>query len=295
MVKRIGQFLATVLLLVTLVACRQQPRAVSGAKESPQITVVTSLKVYQEVASKVVGRYGHASAIISNPNIDPHDFAVTTDTAKRVADANVVVTNGLGYDDWLDKLIDSANPQVKQVDVASDILHRPDGANEHVFYDPSVMPKLARGLAARYAQLQPEHKAYFERQAAAYIKSLRPLQTAIRQHQNTQKKLVATSEPVFDYALAATGYKITAEHFAKAIEDGTDPSPKDVAQLRELIRGRKLAFFVDNVQSDSPVVDQIVRLAERDHVKVVRVRETQPRGKNYLQWMLGNYAQLPKN
>ncbi|WP_230678565.1 metal ABC transporter solute-binding protein, Zn/Mn family [Lacticaseibacillus zhaodongensis] len=295
MLKRIMRLMAALLLTLTLAACRQQSSNSSADKGSTKITVVTSLKVYQEVAAAVLGRYGHASAIIANPNVDPHDFAVTTDTAKRVADAQVVVTNGLGYDDWLDKLIDSANPKVQHVDVARNVLHRADGANEHVFYDPGMMPKLARKLAQQYGKLQPQHRAYFDAQAAAYIKSLRPLQQAIKHHQNSQQRLVATSEPVFDYALAACGYKITAEHFAKAIEDGTDPSPQDVAQLRALIREHKLAFFVDNVQSDSPVVSQIVQLAEREHVKVVRVRETQPRGKDYLQWMLGNYAQLPTN
>ena len=277
------------IVLVLLTGCKQQPAEHRGQ----QLNVVTSLKVYQEAASAVLGKYGHASAIISSPDIDPHDFEANTKTARQIADADIVIANGLGYDDWLNKLTTAANDDSKFVSVASDVLHKPAGANEHVFYDPTMMPKLSHYLARRFGKLQPQHAAYFDKQAANYIKSLQPLYDEINRLKNRGRgEYAASSEPVFDYALQAAGFKLTATHFAKAIEDGTDPSPQDLAELQGQIKSGKLAVFVVNVQEESGLVSTVEKQAQRADVKIVRVRETQPAGKNYMQWMLSNYQQM---
>ena len=53
---------------------------------------------------------------------------------------------------------------------------------------------------------------------------------------------VAVSEPVFDYALKEMGYQVANQHFAKAIEDSTDPSPQDIDAMRQLIKKHQIAF-----------------------------------------------------
>lgn len=284
-------WLAPFLVILVLAGCTQQP----VHHQSKQLNVVTSLRVYQEAANAVLGKYGHAKAIISSPDIDPHDFEANTKTARQIADADVVIGNGLGYDDWLNKLTTAANDQSKFVSVASDVLHKPAGANEHVFYDPTMMPALSNYLARRFGKLQPQHAAYFKRQASDYIKGMQPLYDEIHRLKNRGRgQEAASSEPVFDYALQAAGFKLTATHFAKAIEDGTDPSPQDLAELQGKIKSGKLAIFVVNVQEESGLVSTVEKQAVRSGVKIVRVRETQPAGKNYMQWMLSNYQQMDK-
>lgn len=276
-------------MMLTLAACGQTQRKAAPDK----IRVVTSLKVYQEAAQAVLGKYGSATAIISSPDVDPHDFEASTGTAKQVADADLVISNGLGYDDWLSKLTTAANSQDKLISVATTVLHKQDGANEHVFYDAQLMPKLTAYLAKRYAKLQPQHAAYFKKRAQQYVASLAPLRREIKKVQTAgQGKYAAAAEPVFDYALQASGYKLRATHFAKAIEDGTDPSPKDLEELQGLIRQHKIAVFVVNVQEESALVNQVAKLARKNGVKVISVRETQPQGQNYLEWMLSNYKQM---
>lgn len=289
--KRIS-LLMTVLLLVVLAACgKAQP-----AKQSGKLHVVTSLRVYQEAASAVLGKYGHATAIIANANTDPHDFEPTTATGKLVADADIVISNGLGYDDWLDKLVNAANPDAESLQVATDVLHRKDGDNEHVFYDPTVMFALTKTLTRKFAKLDPAHAAAYKRNAAAYRKSLQPLKNAVTKLANTGKnKYAASSEPVFDYGLQAAGYKLIDTSFAKSIEDGTDPTPQELTQLRADLRSGKIAVFVNNKQSDSLIVTQVVQYAKKHGVHVVSVRETQPNHTNYLDWMLSNYGQLQQS
>lgn len=278
-----------ILMVMTLTACGQTQRKSATTK----LRVVTSLKVYQEAAQAVLGKYGSATAIISSPDVDPHDFEASTKTAKQVADADLVITNGLGYDDWLTKLTTAAGKDSELVDVATTVLHKRDGANEHVFYDAQLMPRLSAYLVRRYGKLQPEHAAYFKKRARQYVASLAPLRQEIKRVKTQgQGKYAAAAEPVFDYALQASGYKLRATHFAKAIEDGTDPSPKDLEQLQGLIRRHEIAVFVVNVQEESALVNQVAKLARKNGVKIISVRETQPRGQDYLQWMLSNYKQM---
>lgn len=287
--KRILYF-ASLILIVFLAACGQTKQQ---ATRSDGLKVVTSLRVYQEAAQAVLGKYGHATAIIDNANIDPHDFEATTATGKLVAGADVVINNGLGYDDWLTKLTDSGNPKATQIRVAEDVMHLKDGDNEHVFYDPQMMPKLATKLAGQFGKQDPKNAAAYKRNAQKYVKQLAPLEALLKKLRNTgNQKYAASSEPVFDYGLQAAGYTLIDKDFAKSIEDGTDPTPKALTTLRSDLRSGKISVFVNNEQSDSPIVQQVVATAKKAGVKVVNVRETQPNHKTYLEWMLSNYRQL---
>jgi len=135
---------------------------------------------------------------------------------------------------------------------------------------------------------------YIER-AQAYQASLKPLTREVAKlKQRSDGQKVAVSEPVFDYSLAAMGYKVSNTHFAKSIEEGSDPSPKDIKQMQTAIKKHQIAFFVENTQSDSNIVDNMVKLAHQNNVPVLKVTETLPAGQTYESWMLGQYQQLAK-
>lgn len=156
-----------------------------------------------------------------------------------------------------------------------------------------TVPKLANRLAALYAKRDPKHKAAYHKNAQRYIKSLATLDnkiTTIRQHSNGEK--VDVSEPVFDYALAETGYKVNNTHFAKSVEDGTDPSPADIKAMQADIKGHKIAFFVENTQANDKIINNLIKLAKDNNVPVLKVTETLPKGLTYKEWMLKQYNQL---
>jgi zinc/manganese transport system substrate-binding protein len=90
------------------------------------------------------------------------------------------------------------------------------------------------------------------------------------------------------------GYHITNNHFARAIEEGTDPSPKDIQQMQQAIKHHRIAFFVENTQSDSNLVTNMVKLAKQYDVPVLKVTETLPANQTYESWMLSQYNQLAK-
>lgn len=261
---------------------------------SQKLDIVTTTDFYGEVARAVVGNKGTVTSIINNPAIDPHDYEPTTKTAKTVSQADITVANGLGYDSWMDKL-DKNNTYIK---IGEKVMNKKTGDNPHIWYNPDTMPAYATYLAKQLAKKQPKNKAYFEQNAKKYIASLKPVQEELVSLNKASKlvpnKNVYVSEPVFDYSIKATGFKVNNQKFEQAVENGTDPTPSIIAKMHQGIKNKQIAFFVLNTQTDSKLVNNLVSLSEKNDIPILKVTETLPKGKTYKEWMLSQYRAMNK-
>ncbi|WP_286028359.1 metal ABC transporter solute-binding protein, Zn/Mn family [Ligilactobacillus agilis] len=270
-------------LTLALSACTKN----ESQPKSDHLNIVTTTDFYGEVAQAVLGSHGTVTPIITNPSIDPHDYEPTTKTAKLVAKADLAVYNGLEYDSWIKKL-----GAKKYLTVAS-VTGAKIGQNEHLWYQPQTMSKLALALAKKYGQLDPKHKQEYLANAKKYQAKLAPLTKMVAQIKaNSRGQKVAVSEPVFDYSLEAMGYHIINKHFAMAAEEETDPSYTDIKKLQTAIKNKEIAFFVLNTQSDSKVITNMVKLCQEYKIPVVKVTETLPAHQNYVSWMKKQYQQV---
>lgn len=293
MFQKVLKFIITItgvtLLGITVTACTKQA-------DNEKIKIVTTTDFYGEVAKKVVGNKGSVQSIINKPGIDPHDYEPTTGIAKDVSTADITIANGLGYDSWMNKL--TKNDSSAKILVGENVMSKKMGANPHIWYDPQTMPKLAKYLAKELGKKQPKNKSYFEKNAREYIDSLKPVQSELEKlkqiAENTNNKEVYVSEPVFDYSIDSMGFKVGNSSFEESIEKGTDPAPKIVKNMRQGIIEHKISFLVYNSQSDSKIVDNIVKLANKNNIPVLKVTETLPADKTYKEWMLSQYKQLNK-
>ena len=270
------------------------PNPVGAA--GPKIQVVAAEDFYGEVAQAVGGDRVAVTSILTDPNVDPHEYEPTADASKSVANAQVVVYTGIGYDDWMNKLIRAnTTANTKQVvAVGSDLLGRITGDNPHVWYDPATMPKLADRLADILGQLDPGQAQDYQNRARSYINTLTPMTDEIARLKQSAPVAIDVSEPVFGYLADALNLKTNDPKFAKAIEEGNDPNASDVINVQSDIKNKRIKFFVYNIQTDDPTVKNIVQLAESNGIPVVKVTETEPTGDNYLQWMTGQLDQAGK-
>ncbi|WP_172188421.1 metal ABC transporter solute-binding protein, Zn/Mn family [Lentilactobacillus kribbianus] len=258
---------------------------------SEQIKVVSSLDFYGEAARAVLGQHGQVTTIINSPSVDPHDFEPTTKDAQTAAQANVTIANGIGYDDWMTKITTDKTKNIK----VGKLMNKHDGDNEHLWYNSQTMRQLTDKLAQTYSQIDPKHRADYEKNAKKYQQQLRQLDTLIKQVKTqVNGKKADVSEPVFDYALADLGVKINNRQFENAIEKGVDPTPAAIKAIQTDITKHRIAFFVDNSQVSNPTVSGLVDLAHKNNVPVLKVTETLPKDKTYLDWMMGQYQQLRK-
>ncbi|WP_429922682.1 metal ABC transporter solute-binding protein, Zn/Mn family [Lactobacillus johnsonii] len=277
--------LVTLVSLITVGCSNKQ----NSAKQSDKISIVTTTNVYSDIAKNIVGKYGTATAIIDKSSVDPHDFDPTTADAKKVAQANIIVANGLGYDSWMNKLAKSVDK--KPVLVGEDLMGLKSGDNPHIWYNLDMPTKYVDYLVKRLSKLDKKHAAYFKENGEKYLAKIDKIKQLAQANKGDQKP-VFVSEPVFDYALQEAGYKIGDKKFEEAIENGTDPSPKTINEMNNAIKQKKIAFFVNNTQASSSTVKSFVKLAKKNNVPVLNVRETIPNNTTYLAWMKENYQKL---
>jgi zinc/manganese transport system substrate-binding protein len=304
--RRSHRILAAVLSLgvaVLATACSSSPSSsASGSSNSSgssdPIVAVGAENEYANVISQVGGKYVNVSAIMSNPNTDPHTFEASASVARTVSAAQLVVQNGVGYDTFMNTIENAAPNPARKVIVVQNLLGLPTSTpNPHLWYKPVTMPAVANAIASDLAALQPAHASYFKANAAAFISSLTAWNSAIAafkaKYPNTP---VATTEPVADYMLQAVGANnMTPWALQADIMNGTDPSAQDVATQRSLFTQHKVKVFLYNQQVTDSLTQSFIALAQQNNIPVVGVYETMPvPGYNYQSWMLTEVQDLQK-
>jgi zinc/manganese transport system substrate-binding protein len=262
------------------------------------IVAVGAENEYANVIQQVGAKYVQVSAIMSNPNTDPHTFEASASVAREVSAAQLVVQNGVGYDTFMNTIENAAPNSARKVIVVQDLLGLPtDTPNPHLWYKPATMPAVANAVAADLAALQPAHASYFKANAAAFIASLTAWNNAIAAFRAKYPDTpVATTEPVADYMLQAVGAdNMTPWALQADIMNGTDPSAQDVAVQRALFTQHKVKVFLYNQQVTDSLTESFIALAQANGIPVVGVYETMPvPGYDYQSWMLAEVRDLQK-
>jgi zinc/manganese transport system substrate-binding protein len=269
-----------------------------AASAATPINAVGVENEYADVIAQIGGPYVTVTAIETDPNTDPHSFEVSPQIAEQIAHADLLVENGLGYDDWADKILAaSANPK-RQVINVQHLRGLPDDTpNPHLWYDPATMPAVAKAIASDLSALRPAQNAYFVANAAAFDASLKPWLAAMASFKAAYPNTpVAVTEPVGDYLLRAAGANIaTPFSLQAAIMNGTDPAPQDVSTQNALFSGHHVKVFVYNQQVTDPLTQSFLALARQNGIPVVGVYETMPApGYTYQSWMLAEVNALSK-
>jgi len=285
-----------VLAIVALGACGPTASPSPSGSEAP-IAVLGAENFYADLLTQIGGSRVTASSILNDPSADPHEYEANPATAKLVADSKIVIVNGIGYDDFMDKLLGASTKSDRVVINVQDLLGVKDDVNVHVWYDPATMPKVAEAATAALAKLDPQNAAYFSAQKTKYLDGLKTVNDKIASLKAKYPGApIAFTENVAGYLTDAIGLKVlTPPAFMEAIESGTDPAPADVAVERDLLTGHKVKALMYNSQVTSPLTEQIRELAVSTNVRVVPVAETIPPAfKTFQDWQLAQLDDLEK-
>ena len=259
------------------------------------ITVLGTEDFYGDLLGEIGGSRVKATSLLNDPNADPHAFEASPSAAAAVADARLVIVNGLGYDDFVQHLM-AASPSSNRVVInVQQLLGLATDANAHIWYEPDTMPRLAAAAQAALARLEPANAAYFAAGERAYVASLAPLTARIAELKAKYAGTpVAFTEPVAGYLATAIGLQVlTPEGFQRAVENGTDPPAADIATERDLLTGHQVRVLLFNSQVITPLTTQIRDLAVTSGVPVVGVAETLPsQYHTYVEWQLAQMDAL---
>ena len=223
------------------------------------LQVVASFSILADWVREIAGDAAVVSALVG-ANADAHVYEPTPADVRRVAHADLVVLNGLGFEGWIERLATAAG-RARRVVATEGIVPRRVGpaVDPHVWHSLPLAERCIDTLRAALATARPERAADFARRADDYRARLRALeeraQAAMRAIPVDARRVI-TSHDAFGYLGDAFDIRFVAP---RGWNTDAEPSAAQVATLVRQVRALQVrALFVENI-TDRRLVDRIAR------------------------------------
>ena len=228
-----------------------------------KLKVVATFSILADFVKNVGGERVAVSALVG-PNGDAHVYQPTPGDAKMLADANVVVANGLGFEGWINRLVKASGTKAPMIVATRGIKpRRAEDDHGHGDADPHAWQSVAN--AKRYVEnirdalvaADPAAKDVYEANAAAYAAKLDALDAEVKaaiEKIPTDRRRILTTHDAFGYFAAAYGVTFVAP---QGVSTEAEVSARDVARIITQIRKQKIpAVFLENV-TDKRLLERI--------------------------------------
>ncbi|MBS0521172.1 MAG: zinc ABC transporter substrate-binding protein [Proteobacteria bacterium] len=220
-----------------------------------RLDVVSTFSILGDFVAQVGGDRVEGSVIVG-PNTDAHTYQPTPVDARRLAAAQVLVSNGLGFEGWLDRLAEASSFKGRRI-VAS------QGASAtldpHCWLDVACARHYVANIAEGLAAAAPANAAYYRARAEDYDRRLAALDAWIRAEiakVPPDRRKAITGHNSFQYFARAYGVQFEA---VRGYNTDSEPTARDVAALIREVRARKIkALFVENLTNPA-LVEQVAR------------------------------------
>lgn len=260
-----------------------------------QMRIVAAENFWGSLVQQLGGKYVNVTSIVTDPNADPHEYESSAADARDIANANFVIVNGVGYDDWALKLISANNnPNQTVLDVAEN-LGIPNGSNPHLWYNPVYVNTTVKQMYLVLVKIDPSHAAYYKQQYANVTASLAQVDGRMSEIRNQfAGTKVASTESIFVYLANATKLDLVSPPaFMDAVAEGVDPPVQSVSEFENQLESGNVSVLVYNEQTVTPLTQQMKQIATQYNVTIVGVTETiQPPDVSYQVWMNAELLQL---
>jgi zinc/manganese transport system substrate-binding protein len=245
------------LMLATALACG----ATSTQSADAPLRVVATFSILADMVREVGGDAVAVHALVG-PDADAHDYEPTPADVKRLAGADLVLMNGLGFEGWIQRLVTSSATRAPVVTATQGITPRQGGEHGH---DPHAWQSLANAVTCvnriRDALIaaRPAQRPMFERRASAYQATLAAVDADARARfaaLTPAQRRVVTSHDAFGYFAARYGLTMLAP---QGWNTESEPSAADVARIvRQLRQQKASALFVENI-SNARLIERIAK------------------------------------
>ncbi|MDA8549853.1 zinc ABC transporter substrate-binding protein [Aquiluna sp.] len=272
------------------------------------IQVATSTNVWASVVEILGGEWVEVTAIISDPMQDPHSYEASARDQLTLSEAELVIANGGGYDEFVGQLVsaldgeriflelvegehshlgeeDSHDEEEHSQDEES---HDHDHGNEHIWYDIHAVEEASEMIVEAITELRPESFDQVNRNFDFFMAELENVEVRLEALREKALGLgfIAT-EGVGNLLLEEAGFlNQTPDALADAIEEEREVPAAALKQAQDLIAGKVVSLVVVNEQQLDQVSELLVESANASGVPVVQLSEliSEPE-MDYLDWM----------
>jgi zinc/manganese transport system substrate-binding protein len=268
---------------------------VPASAEGQKLKIIAAENFYGDIAKQIGGIAVEVKSVLSNPGQDPHLFEASPSLVREVADADLVIFNGAGYDPWMDRILAAAPSPKRRLISVAELTGRKPGDNPHVWYDVTTVEAVAIALQSQLQSLKPESADMFKTNNIGFEQSLAPIADKVSEIFIAHAGLsVAATEPVFGYMLDAMGLNIEEKNFQLAVMNDVEPSVSDIAKFEDDLKSKRVKLLVYNKQATDPVADKFMALAQSNGIPVIAVTETMPEDMTYQEWLTSEIDAVAK-
>lgn len=254
-------------VIAVLLACTLM---VAKAQAADKVPVVASFSIIGDLVNQVGGDQVEV-ALLVGPDIDMHSFQPSPTDSRKLADARLVVTNGLGLEGWADRLVKASGYRGAQLVASKGVkplaahehgehekhdghkgeAHGHGASDPHAWQDVGNVKKYVANIRDALIAIDPDHQSDYRKNAERYLNELDALDRDIRAAVATippDRRRVITTHDAFNYFEKAYGIEFLA---AQGVSGDSEPSARDIARLIRQIRKEKVAaLFFENVAGE---------------------------------------------
>jgi len=242
---------------LSLTGCSEQPRWSEG---SGPIKIVASTNVWGDIAHQISGDLATVDALIYDQNQDPHSFEASARDQLLIENADIVIMNGGGYDDFVEKMVaaDDSPAVLINAYVASGT---DETRNEHIWYSASQVKDVANVIFSALETLDKQNVATYDANLAEFEAQIKLIQIRTSEIASAWGgSKVFSTEPLIHYLLEDTGMiDITPTEFSEAIEEERDVSASVLAEAKAAAKQAK--FIAVNMSTSTKQIEDILASA----------------------------------
>ena len=252
--KTAAGILALALATLTLTGCTGQARWQKG---TGPIKIVASTNVWGDIAYQIAGDQATVTALIDNVNQDPHSFEASARDQLAVQDADIVIMNGGGYDDFVEALVEADETPAILIN-AYNASGDDDTRNEHIWYSASQVKDVGNVIFSALETVDRNSTPIYESNLVEFEAQIKLIEIRTEQIASAWggAKVFAT-EPLIYYLLQDTGMvDITPAEFSEAIEEERDVAPAVMLEAQDAVKQAK--FIAVNSSTRTAQIDQVL-------------------------------------
>ena len=225
-----------------------------ASAESP-LKVVATFSILGDLVANIGGDKVDV-AVLVGPDADAHTYQPRPADARTLAAAQVLVSNGLGFEGWIDRLAEAAGFKGRRIVASAGAAQESD---PHCWQDVACTRRYAATIAQGLAAADPANAAFYRERAQRYDQRLAGLDRWIREEiarvPEGQRKAI-TGHNSFRYFARAYGVSFSAP---RGYNTDSEPTARDIANLIRQVREQKIkALFIENMTNPA-LVEEIAR------------------------------------
>ncbi|MFV8834722.1 zinc ABC transporter substrate-binding protein [Aquisalimonas sp.] len=245
---------------------------VSAPLSADKVQVVASFTVIADMTREVAGEHATVTSLVG-PDGDSHAFEPAPEHARRIARADLVVRNGLGFEGWMDRLLEAAGGSAHVVTASRGVdaieagdhahdHHHGEGhghghADPHAWLDVRRASTYVRNIRDGLKAVDPDHAQIYAERAEAYLQELQALDSHIRDTITAipgERRRILTSHAAFGYFEDAYGVTFLSP---RGLSTEAEPSAADVAELVRAVRAQRVAALLPDNLTDARLLHRI--------------------------------------